>query len=225
MTPPLIAWEEVPDGAYVWFRHPGDKWQHGCRQGDRVAPSHGWGYYTPARLEFCHAEQQPGERDAEWRGWGIVEVAIRNPSVSDYMNHWEGRALKAEADLATLKAEVEELRQRDRVISRQIERHASGDDPLAHALREDRDKFEGEVKRLKAGIARLEQEMRQRDKQMKRALAGDVVSTGYGEVADRLAALREGRGARHHRACRGGEGMPCTCTHEVAADQVEQESL
>lgn len=31
---------------------------------------------------------------------GIIEVAVRNPSVSEYMEHWEGRALKAES-LAT----------------------------------------------------------------------------------------------------------------------------
>jgi len=31
---------------------------------------------------------------------GIVEISIRNQSVSDYINHWEGRALKAEAQLA-----------------------------------------------------------------------------------------------------------------------------
>jgi hypothetical protein len=31
---------------------------------------------------------------------GIIEVSIRNPSVADYMQHWEGRAEKAEAELA-----------------------------------------------------------------------------------------------------------------------------
>ena len=31
---------------------------------------------------------------------GIIEVAVRNISVSDYMNHWEGRAADAEAKLA-----------------------------------------------------------------------------------------------------------------------------
>ena len=34
---------------------------------------------------------------------GIIEVAVRNPSVSEYMEHWEGRALKAEASLAAIK--------------------------------------------------------------------------------------------------------------------------
>lgn len=31
---------------------------------------------------------------------GIVEVAVRNPNVSEYIRHWEGRAETAEAKLA-----------------------------------------------------------------------------------------------------------------------------
>jgi len=31
---------------------------------------------------------------------GIVEVAVRNPSVAEYMRHWEGRAEAAERKLA-----------------------------------------------------------------------------------------------------------------------------
>jgi hypothetical protein len=31
---------------------------------------------------------------------GIIEVAVRNPSVSEYMAHWEGRAEKAELRMA-----------------------------------------------------------------------------------------------------------------------------
>lgn len=31
---------------------------------------------------------------------GIIEVAVRNPSVMEYMQHWEGRAEAAEAKLA-----------------------------------------------------------------------------------------------------------------------------
>lgn len=30
---------------------------------------------------------------------GIVEIAVRNPCVAEYMKHWEGRAAKAEAAL------------------------------------------------------------------------------------------------------------------------------
>lgn len=42
------------------------------------------------------------ERDREWSGWGFIEVAIRNPSVSEYMDHWEKRAEKAEAEVKRL---------------------------------------------------------------------------------------------------------------------------
>jgi Asp-tRNA(Asn)/Glu-tRNA(Gln) amidotransferase B subunit len=35
---------------------------------------------------------------------GIAEVAAHNPSVMDYMRHWEGRTLKAEAEVERLRA-------------------------------------------------------------------------------------------------------------------------
>ena len=37
---------------------------------------------------------------------GIIEVAIRNPNVSSYMDHWEGRATKAEAGVDRLRGEL-----------------------------------------------------------------------------------------------------------------------
>lgn len=39
---------------------------------------------------------------------GIIEVSIRNPSVADYMKHWEGRAEKAEAEITRLTAALSE---------------------------------------------------------------------------------------------------------------------
>lgn len=39
----------------------------------------------------------------DWKSWGIVEIAVRNPRVAEYMNHWEGRALKAEEELSKLR--------------------------------------------------------------------------------------------------------------------------
>ena len=39
---------------------------------------------------------------------GIIEVAVRNPSVSEYMNHWEARAERAEAKLAKAVEALEE---------------------------------------------------------------------------------------------------------------------
>jgi len=38
----------------------------------------------------------------QWKTWGIVEIAVRNPNVASYIEHWEGRALKAEAQVAQL---------------------------------------------------------------------------------------------------------------------------
>ena len=37
------------------------------------------------------------------RTGGIIEVAIRNPSVADYVKHWEQRAEQAEAENAALR--------------------------------------------------------------------------------------------------------------------------
>jgi hypothetical protein len=46
------------------------------------------------------------ERDKQWSAWGIVEVAVRNQSVADYMKHWEERATKAEANADFLRRSV-----------------------------------------------------------------------------------------------------------------------
>ena len=39
---------------------------------------------------------------------GVVELAAINPSVMDYMRHWEGRVEKAEARITTLERELAE---------------------------------------------------------------------------------------------------------------------
>ncbi len=35
---------------------------------------------------------------------GVIECAVRNPAVAEYMAHWECRAEKAESELAKLRA-------------------------------------------------------------------------------------------------------------------------
>jgi hypothetical protein len=45
----------------------------------------------------------------QWRTWGTIEVAIRNPSVSESMRHWEGRAESAEARCAAMERALVEL--------------------------------------------------------------------------------------------------------------------
>jgi chromosome segregation ATPase len=57
-----------------------------------------------ARADAKEAEAYAEELEKElnlMKTAGIVEVAIRNPSVMEYMKHWEGRVETAEAKLAT----------------------------------------------------------------------------------------------------------------------------
>lgn len=56
-----------------------------------------------ARQDAEEAEAYAEELEAEnnlLKTSGIIEVAVRNPSVMEYMQHWEGRAETAEAKLA-----------------------------------------------------------------------------------------------------------------------------
>ena len=46
---------------------------------------------------------------ARWATWGTIEVAIRNPNVASYIEHWEKRALSAEAERDALRVRVKEL--------------------------------------------------------------------------------------------------------------------
>jgi 8-oxo-dGTP diphosphatase len=45
----------------------------------------------------------------QWKTWGVIEIAVRNPNVAEYMSHWEGRAEKAEAENVTLRSDREHL--------------------------------------------------------------------------------------------------------------------
>ncbi len=60
---------------------------------------------TPSQ-PFAAPREEPEKArpkdDLNWRTCGIIELAIRNVNVASYMEHWEGRALKAEAALAAL---------------------------------------------------------------------------------------------------------------------------
>ena len=77
------------------------KLEAGFSKGDRIAK-------LEEMVEACkadarEAEAYAAELEAElhlMKTAGIVEVAIRNPNVSEYMAHWERRAEGAEAKLA-----------------------------------------------------------------------------------------------------------------------------
>ena len=55
-------------------------------------------------VSYVDGQRIVGDEGEAWKTWGIIEIAVRNVNVSSYMNHWEGRALKAEAELAKLRA-------------------------------------------------------------------------------------------------------------------------
>lgn len=53
----------------------------------------------PVAAEPVSELDQLREEVAFLKSCGIIELAVRNPNVADYMKHWEGRAEKAEAAL------------------------------------------------------------------------------------------------------------------------------
>lgn len=55
----------------------------------------------PAEELLYHLQYATREAETILRG-GIVEVAVRNRRVAEYCEHWEGRALKAEAKVERL---------------------------------------------------------------------------------------------------------------------------
>ena len=68
------------------------------------------------------AEKRAADAEAQvmqWQTWGIVEIAVRNRSVADYMEHWEARALKAKAE-AQVKALSRPLQELARASAKEI---------------------------------------------------------------------------------------------------------
>ena len=57
--------------------------------------------------EALNARAEALTQSRDWRSMGIVELAVENQSVSDYITHWEGRTLTAEAELAKLRTQSE----------------------------------------------------------------------------------------------------------------------
>lgn len=54
--------------------------------------------------------EQLERENADFRTWGIIEIATRNPNVAEYMAHWEARAESAEAKLAEARKVIEDTR-------------------------------------------------------------------------------------------------------------------
>jgi hypothetical protein len=92
---PLHSWEQIVDRATQAAQQVADSL--GC--GHLHFRSTEWG----KRIIAAAVKVAQESRDAEWGAWGIVEVSVRNPSVVEYMKHWEERATKAEAEIAQQK--------------------------------------------------------------------------------------------------------------------------
>ena len=57
------------------------------------------------------------EYEAKLATFGMVELAVRNPNVSSYITEWEGRALSAEAKLASERKHADELAEVHRQVA------------------------------------------------------------------------------------------------------------
>lgn len=62
-------------------------------------------------VAFARAlERELADKNEElhnWRNWCVIEVAVRNPNVAEFMRHWESRAESAEAETARLRERLE----------------------------------------------------------------------------------------------------------------------
>lgn len=50
------------------------------------------------------------EENTDFRRWGIIEVAVRNPNVDSFMREWTARVEAAEAEAVSLRRERDEAR-------------------------------------------------------------------------------------------------------------------
>lgn len=148
----------------IWVRV--DEW------GDMHVNPHSWDNAPKHLIEYVRvipAEEDAGD-DAriaaasrrEWaeRAWraeaeleifrtsGIIEVAVRNPSVMDYMKHWEGRAEKAEAERDRLRQSLERIVARsDSILTDVRSAHSARRDYASEWMREDDRDFLNDLRR------------------------------------------------------------------------------
>lgn len=97
--PELIAWEDVPEGDYVWWRAPSNPWQL-ARKRNASSFQVGqfnyelWGNHG---FEFARAEQQPGDA-AYWYAESTKDCKRADAAEAELTRLREG--------LATLKQEM-----------------------------------------------------------------------------------------------------------------------
>lgn len=90
--------ESKPLDVYVfWENYPvaladDDKWRTFAEDYAKA--------YAAAETESLRREM------AQWKTWGVVEIAVRNPQVAEYCAHWEKRVEAAERKLCAVRKEL-----------------------------------------------------------------------------------------------------------------------
>lgn len=98
--PPRL-WEKLRIALQAEYRQATDEPNATLTVTDSAAPD--------ARVAELEAEVERLRQEiTDLINLGIVEVAVRNPNVLEYMRHWEGRAEKAEAEVERLKAQLQQ---------------------------------------------------------------------------------------------------------------------
>ncbi len=96
--------------------------------------------------KYCHecAHKLVAELEKEndqWKTWGIVEIAVRNPNVASYIVHWEARAFKAEEMGITMSSQIG----RYQVEIERLKNDLEKTEALLHIANEERTKLRGNI--------------------------------------------------------------------------------
>ena len=120
--------------------------------------------------DLLAALRETREELKQWTTWGIIEIAVRNPNIASYMNHWEDRAEAAERERDRLKAQVEDARMGHVRLDECYGAEATKGRPLYDRI-----------------SAKIEQLARERDKEKH---LRETVEALVNQWADQLTALR-----------------------------------
>lgn len=103
-----------------------------------------------AEKESAEWKARAEQIENKWMDWGIIEIAVRNKSVNDYMHHWEGRARRAEKelDLRASQAETKMLRDTASCLTREND-----------VFRDRTEKAEGKIEECVREVSRIGREL------------------------------------------------------------------
>lgn len=72
-------------------------------------------YFEESHLQLANNNTKRAREEIEqWKTWGVVEIAVRNPNVASYVKEWEERATTAEHILSQLRDRLAFVNKQDR---------------------------------------------------------------------------------------------------------------